>query len=582
MKDVAETLTFGRFRMDCKRCALLLDGNAVALHARAFDVLEFLVAHRERVVSRDEIVAHVWRGLTIGENNLSVQTSSLRRVLAEHGGGDLIITLPGRGYRFVGDIDSAQTAGDEARFAPPPYSIAVLAFTNLSGDPAQDYFSDGLSEELIDTLSRVRQLKVVARASSFYFKDKAATISEIARRLNVGGVLQGSVRRQGGRLRISAQLVDAGTGFQLWSKSFDRDQGDVLKIQEEIATAVSDALRVSLFGKDSTALTPGSSANPRAFDEFLRGVQAVRLDSAGSSESAVKHFDKALELDREFALAYSGRANALTLVGTLGVNKDSAAIRRVFAEALADADRGVALAPELGITHAARGWVLINGFLDFAGAMAELLQARALAPGSTSIELLYVTIAIAMGRIEEATEVATRVTELDPFRADGWWALAYVLHHARRYDAALNAFDHGRVIKSEIPAPFLAVLGYVSIAQGDSEAARLACADDCSPQTAVCLAISCHAAGRKGEAAAHLARLRVLVGENGAYGYAQILAQWRRPQQALRWLDKALKLMSSGLTSLATDPMLDPIRSCPAFEEIKRTLVNRGPHAALA
>ena len=287
-RDADESVAFGPFRLDSKRRVLTAGGREVALQPRAFDLLALFLGCRGQVLSNDEIIGHVWRGLAVGDNNLGVQLSALRRALAEHGGKGLIVTVPGRGYRFVGEVVSALpdlplprqavaeirpaharrlaiglgiaamltlTAGvailvrrppatvPSLSFNPPPHSVAVLAFANMSGDPAQEYFSDGLSEELIDLLSRVPALRVAGRTSSFSFKSKPATIAEIARTLNVGAVLEGSVRRQGNRLRITAALNDARTGYQLWAQDFDRDQADVFAMQTDIASAVTEALR---------------------------------------------------------------------------------------------------------------------------------------------------------------------------------------------------------------------------------------------------------------------------------------------------------------------------------------------------
>ena len=337
MQDIDSSIAFGRFRMDLTRRILLVDGEPVALHARAFDILEYLVACRDRAVTRDEISLHVWRGIVVGENNLSVQMSTLRRVLARHGGDNLIVTIPHRGYQFIDsapapaaftpppppaarepDPNEAGTrptadrtprrlawrwpamgvaalvvltvatvlawrAGLPARlpeastigqhFDPPPHSVAVLAFTNLSGDPAQEYLSDGLSEELIKSLSQIRQVQVTARTSSFFFKGKPATIRDIAEALNVASVVEGSVRRQGNHLRIEARLTDARTGFELWSQPFDSDLGDMLKLEGDIAASVAGALQVKLAASDAPDWSAGEQPSKRARRLFARRAE---------------------------------------------------------------------------------------------------------------------------------------------------------------------------------------------------------------------------------------------------------------------------------------------------------------------
>ena len=308
----ARPVVFGPFRLDADKRVLTADGQEVALQPRAFDMLELFVACRGQVLSGDEIVGHVWRGIAVGDNNLGVQLSALRRALAAHGGKGLIVTLPGRGYRFVGDVAEDADIGAEAEqplppkmapqwrraglaailvavivggaalawrpaplpttavFNPPPHSIAVLAFANLSSEKGQDYLSDGLSEALIDVLGRVNELRVTARTSSFSFKGKAATIGEIARRLDVGSVLEGSLRRQGNHLRIDAHLSDARTGYQIWSQSYDLEMDDMLRLQDEIAGAVADALQTRLLDTVTAGHSLGGTTNPQAFDAYLR------------------------------------------------------------------------------------------------------------------------------------------------------------------------------------------------------------------------------------------------------------------------------------------------------------------------
>jgi TolB-like protein/DNA-binding winged helix-turn-helix (wHTH) protein len=408
----ANVLCFGSFHLDSVRRRLTSAGKEVPLKPRAFDMLELFVACRGQVLSADEIVGHVWRGVAVGDNNLGVQLSALRRALAAHGGEGLIVTLPGRGYRFVGEVTEPRDAAPPATiqhevpaaapeppppprptwpawraasiagaclvaiaiagtlvlprpdttkgdrrsntvansFNPPPYSVAVLAFANLSGDPGDDYLSDGFAEALIDVLSRANQLKVMARTASFYFKQKSATIGEIARTLNVGAVLEGSVRRQGRHIRIDAHLSDARTGYQIWSQSYDRNLDDMLKLQDEIAVKVADALQVNLVAASPDGRSVGGTNNPLAYDAYLRGEQHLRAVSQEEAP-ALAEFKKAIALDPDFALAQSGVAVASEWVNNTSESYDDA-FRERMAQALRAATRAVELAPDLGVTHA--------------------------------------------------------------------------------------------------------------------------------------------------------------------------------------------------------------------------------------
>jgi serine/threonine-protein kinase len=457
-------------------------------------------------------------------------------------------------------------------FNPPPHSVAILAFANMSGDPAQEYFSDGLSEELIDLLSRVRPLHVVGRTSSFSFKGKPATIGEIARTLNVGAVLEGSVRRQGTKLRIIAELNDAKTGYQLWSRAFDRDQGDLLHMQTEIASDVSAALEVTLLGDEAVKLAQGGTDNPTAFDEFLKGVRAVRENTIESYHAAIAYFDSAIRIDPGFALAYSGRANAESFLAMIGPYSGTAEVHSMLVDALASADRGVALAPGVGETHAARGFVLSQGLLDFTGGFQELTVAQAETPGQATIEMIYANVAVSVGKVQEAVAAAYRAVTLDPLRQDTWGCLGFILFEARQYDASINALQHARSVANILPPQFLFELGLGLLMQGKPEAARQICSTTSEWEGAACLAVAYHALGKKAEASAELAKLRAILGDTGAYNYACIYAQWGQPADALTWLKRAVELKDPGLGDLMTDPTLDPIRGEPGFRDIQRSL----------
>ena len=459
----------------------------------------------------------------------------------------------------------------EAAFNPPAHSVAVLAFTNLSGDPAQEYFSDGLSEELIDGLGRIEGLRVPARQSSFSFKGKSATAGEIARELDVGAVLEGSVRRDGKRLRVTAQLIDAGTGYQLWSHSFDRDQKDILQVQGEIAEAVTRSLRVSLMGSDGAKLTLGGSANPAAVDAYLHGLQLQELDGevADHAREAIAAFDEAIRLDPGYALAEVGRAYSFLRLAAWGGNP-ALDVKKLFQQALAAANHAVAMAPALGAAHAARACAL-NYTLEFAEADAEYKTALQLSPNDVRVKMSYSDFEVSTGHYVQALEAVQQAANLDPLQPTVYTALAWGLYFARRYDEALDALRHALLV-SDGHAPLSGQLGYVELMKRDAESARRDCvAGGDWPQVA-CLAMAYHALGRQGEAEAQMAKLHGLMGDSGAYNYATIYAQWGRTADSLRWLQTASQLHDSGLMVLRVDPLLDPLRGTPEYKQIEKRL----------
>jgi TolB-like protein/Tfp pilus assembly protein PilF len=456
-----------------------------------------------------------------------------------------------------------------AAFAPPPHSIAVLPFVNMSGDKEQDYFSDGLSEELLNSLARINELQVAARTSSFYFKGEHVDLATIARKLNVASVLEGSVRRSGNTVRITAQLNNAVTGFHLWSQTYERDLGDVLKLQTEIATAVANALKVALLGDVATKIEVGGTHNPAAFDAYLRGLRAARLDP-DAIQAAIAAQTEAIRLDSKYALAFAARSVALTTYGDFFA--PTAATRDTFAKALADARTAIALAPELGEGHAALAEVLRTGFLDFARAREEYERAVTLAPGNAFVLGRYGYFAATMGDADAGIAASRRAVALDRLNADAYDRLGHTLMRARHFHDAIEAYHQALALEPGL-ATSIARSGQAYYALGDLQNARAACESKIDfYQSQVCLAVTYNKLGQRAAAEAMLAKLRAASGDAVLYQYAQIYAQWGNLSRALEELEAALRLRDPGLHGLKTDFLLDPLRKEPRFQAVMREL----------
>ena len=459
-----------------------------------------------------------------------------------------------------------------ASFNPPPHSIAVLPFVNISGDKEQEYFSDGLTEELLNDLARIDELQVAARTSAFSFKGKDTDIGTVARKLNVGAVLEGSVRRSVHRVRVTAQLINAITGFHLWSATYDRDLGDVLKLQTEIASAVASALKVTLLRDVATEMKVGGTRNPAAYDAYLRSTTAYwRVRSASDNESVRAGYQEAVRLDPNFALGYAGWSLAL---GAYAQNfAHGPAVGDFIRQARAPALKAVALAPELAEGHLALAGVQGES-LDFAGASKEYDRAMALAPGNARVLRDYGGFAVMMGRTDAGIAAARRATVLDPLNAWSYSDLSAALWMARRYDEALAAYQDSLALRPTDPH-WLADGSMFYYALGDFEKMRTVCegveqADIQNYQD--CLALAYHKLGRPTDAASALARFKALEDDAGAYGYAQIYAQWGNTREALTWLETALRLRDRNLIGLKTDPLLDPLRKESRFQAVMREL----------
>ena len=454
----------------------------------------------------------------------------------------------------------------------------MLAFDNLTGDPAQDYMSDGLSEQLIDSLVSVGALQVAARASSFSFRGKPDTITDIGRKLNVGAVVEGSIRRDGTRLRITVQLVNALTGYGYWSRTFDRDRADILHVQAEIAQAVSTSLQVTLLGEDVAKLTLGGTTQPDAFDAFLRGKKMLRAATGEASyRDALREFDKAIGQDANFADAHSYRALALSYIGATCVLHDHALSRSLFDQARKEADRAVSLAPALGSAHAARGIVLAWGFLDFAAAVAEQARAVSLSPGSAEVQNGYAQAQIAMGHLAAAEQAARRAVQLDPMAPPAWFELGRTLFLARQYDAALDAARHGQAVADKMPVRLSVLFCRIALMKGDAAEAVRSCGQGGDFGQTTSAAIGEHALGHEDAAARLRDRLHAWLGDEGAYLYALIDAQRGARESALGWLETAYRLQDGGLIDLVTEPMLDPLRSEGRFKALQSRLTSPKP-----
>ena len=474
-------------------------------------------------------------------------------------------------YLFADKFWISKHLAASTAFNPPPHSIAVLPFANMSGDKEQEYFSDGLTEELLNSLSEINELQVAARTSAFSFKGTNTDIGTIARKLNVGAVLEGSVRRSANTIRITAQLINAVTGFHLWSKTYDRDLGDVLKLQTEIATAVASALKVTLLGDVAAKVELGGTGNPAAFDAYLRGARAYSsIRDAKDLPAAIAAYTEAIRLDPHYALAFAGRSIALSVVA--GEADTAAATREGFDKAQADARQALALAPDLAQGHLALASVAENGTLDFTQANDEYERALALAPGNAQVLRFSGSFAAYMGHFDAALAAARRAVVLDPLARQSHGALGLALYVARRYEEAVGAWAEVISLEPDFKEAY-ADRGLAYYGLGDLKSARASC--ETKPDYWVsqwCLAVIYDKLGRHADAEATLSKMEAALGDTAAYQYATIYAQWGNRAKALESLDTALRLRDPGLEYVKTDPLMDPLRKEPRFQAIEREL----------
>jgi len=460
-------------------------------------------------------------------------------------------------------------------FSPPPHSIAVLPFVNMSGDRDQEYFSDGVTEELINALSHVDALQVCARTSSFTFKGKDVDIGTIARKLNVAVILEGSIRRSGNTVRITAQLVNATSGFHIWSQNYDRDLRDILVLQSDIASAVAQEMQVKLLGNETARMEAGGTHNPAAYEAYLRGTQiAVTGQDIAATRRALAAFDQAIALDPDFAAAHAHRARTLRYMAFF--SNEPATVRDFYAQARLAAERAVALSPEYADAHMVLGWhVLVNGFLDLGAAAKEIERAMQLAPGSAAVLDGYAGFEGIIGHHDAALAAMRSAIRLDPQNSRYREHLLANLSWARRFeDVLVAAVDAKALYPQSYYAGFYSATS--NLALGHPELASQVCESAATPleqdDRHVCLALADHALGKTAQAQNELNQLQTLQGELGAAHYAAIYAQWGEPEAALRWLATAERVQRASLLRLKVDWMLDPIRDQPQFRALEQRL----------
>jgi TolB-like protein/Tfp pilus assembly protein PilF/predicted Ser/Thr protein kinase len=474
--------------------------------------------------------------------------------------------------------EASRAATTVKAFNPPPHSIAVLPFVNISGDKEQEYFSDGLTEELLNSLIRINELQVAARTSSFSFQSERPDIATVAHKLNVASVLEGSVRRSGNTVRITAQLNNALTGFHLWSQTYDRNLGDVLKLQTEIADAVTNALKVTLLSDVAVRVESGGTRNAAAFDAYLRGLKASNMThDAKDNEAAIAAYTEAIRLDPNYALALAARSLALTDYADYYAT--GPAIRASYESAQTDARLAIARAPALAEGHLALATILESESFDFTHAAEEYERAVSLGPGDAQVASRYGFFAVAMGHTDAGLAAIRRAVRLDPLNPYVYRLLSFVLRVSRHYEEAIEAAQGSLALDADNPGA-LTTRGLSYYALGDYQAARASCeatrarADPAGSHFGiqVCLAITYEKLGRHADAEAMLTTVKSWYGDRGAYPYAEIYSQWGDTPKALAWLETARRLRDSGLEGLKVDPLLDPLRNEPRFQAIERAL----------
>lgn len=524
------------------------------LEPRVMQALVALATAADTVVSRDTLVSRCWAGRAVSEDAINRCIAKIRRLAAETCAFE-VETVPRIGYRLL-EVEGSS-----------PLTIAVLPFENLSGDPSQAYFSDGMAEELRSTLSRIPHLKVVARTSSEAVRnEKAQTAAQV---LGVRHILTGSLRRSPSMLRIGVQLVDGRSGFQRWSEDFDYPKDDALVVQSNIALRVAQALRVHLDGTTQQALTVGGTRNATAHDLFLKAALGSRNDTLEGLQHSIGQLDAAIELDPQYAQALALKSATISL--TIFYSNDPAQLAKDTNEAFATAKRAVELAPELAAGHTALS-IACRHQLRFREALQEIEAAIALPGRDAETEIRYAIMLIAVGRGDAAQKAAARAASLDPLNPYVFSWQAFVFFMAGQFNSALAAARRSLELNpsGSLVRVYL-IYSLIMMDRNDEAAAELA---ELPAYGGGALSARAILAARSGDEAAFQKFVQQLEANwaDSYYWFGVIYAQSGDLDTAIEYLKKPVEQRSPLCMFIPTDPLFNPLRSDPRFKEIVREL----------
>jgi adenylate cyclase len=421
-------------------------GTTVRLEPKVMEVLVCLAQHPGETLRKETIFHTVWSGTFVTDDVLTHSISELRRAFQDDAREPRIIqTIPKRGYRLVAPVSAANTAA-----GPTPSvtrdSIAVLPFTSMSADPTDEFFADGMTDEIINALAQIKELHVVARTSAFTFKGKYIDVRAVGKRLNVRTILLGSVRRAGNEIRITAQLINVEDGYHLWSDRYDREVKDIFEIQDEIARSIAERLKVTLRAGDQERLVKAGTKNLEAYQLYIKG-RALLYRRGGTISRAAECFEREIVLDPDYALAWAGLADSCTVLGYYGLARPESNIQK----AVEAAHRAVALAPSLAEGHNALGMASLMGAWDRSKAEREFLRALELNPKYTQAQDWYALfyLQFSEGRLAEGMAQAKLALVSDPLSSYAHAVYGLTCANAGKYAEAVQASRRAVELDSE-------------------------------------------------------------------------------------------------------------------------------------
>ena len=624
--------SFRTFRLDTKNHLLWRKGDRVPVAPKGFDVLAYLVEHAGRVVTQDEMLEALWSETYVNPEVLRKYILEIRKALGDRPDKpEFIETLPKRGYRFIApvtdesgieladlptslateehaakemveaeatplDLESSSGKGRlklaiilllsvvaaamGVYFRPGKgaanasslnnTSIAVLPFADMSLAKDQEYFSDGLAEQLINDLAKVSGLKVVGRSSSFQFKGKNEDLRDVGRKLGVANVLEGSVRREGNHVRITAELTKADDGFQLWSQTYDREINHIFAAQDEIARAVTGALQVKLLSPNSPEVSSGSrSISPEAYQAYLQGQYFIaRGQDKRNLDKALSYSDQAIKLDANYAPAWAQRSQVLRTMANLALIENTEAFHR----ARESAQKAIALDPNLAAGYLAMAMVQINHDWDWEGADVSLRRAGLLEPGSAEVLRCRAHLARVLGRVDEAIELYKHAIALEPLKANFYLALGYELYIGGRYEEARDALQRAQDLNPQLSSLHL-TRGQILLSEGHLQEARAEMENETGEwEKLTGEPLAYYALGRREESDGALKQLIATYQNDCAFQIAEVYAYRGETDIAFEWLDRAYRQRDAGAPELKTDPLVRNLRQDRRYTELLKKM----------
>jgi len=618
--------SFQAFRLDTANQCLWRGEERVSIPPKPYDMLRYLVENPGRLITQEEFLEKLWPKTYVNPELIRKYILDIRKILGDRPDKpEFIETVTKRGYRFIASVvdEDATTPinptaiEEEIRMETTPSrpessprkrslwklvltpvlavvvviaisrqlrvarterpvpssndtSIAVLPFADMSPGKDQEYFSDGLAEQLIHELAKVSGLKVVGRSSAFQFQDKNEDLRDVGRKLGVANVLEGSVRREGNHVRITAELIKADDGFQLWSQTYDREIKDIFAVQDEIARSTTQVLRLKLLGGSGQPI-PSSSQNPNS-DAYQAYLQAKYFIGRGRGkedlEKALAYADTAIKFDERYAPAWALRASVHNAMAEAELSDDT----QQYREARNDAERAIVLDFNCASAYLALAENQLDHDWDWDAAKGFVTRAEVIEPGSTEVLRVSSNLFWVLGDLDQAIKLREQLVALDPLRADSFIDRAFLLYLAGRYKEALA--DLQKALDLNPHAAFANfTLGLIFLAEGMPRQALAAAEKEQSDWAKLTLQASAdHALGRERDSNAALTQLVAKHAADAAFQVAEVYAFRGESDKAFQWLERAYEQRDAGLTMIKTDPLLKTLRRDARYGEFVKKM----------